>query len=126
MKYSESPLGTKTDLAPENFISVDRDKLVFGMRNNAALLEIVAKCQCIESDIKAVVNDDASGAGLIVLSERKLIRLGSAKKQQMLRLLKHAGAIREDVLYYSDDIDFDERIRRDVFKSRFEVEYQAA
>jgi hypothetical protein len=105
------------------FVAIDRDKLLFGA--HTSLLEIVANCQCIEPNIKAVLENDPAGATLIVLSKTKLSRLGEVKKQQMLDLIEKAGAIRADVKLYSDDISLEERIQRDVYKSRFEVKHAA-
>jgi hypothetical protein len=117
---------TGNSLQYSGYIAIDRDRLIFGVKDNTALLETIANCQCIENDVKAVVREDPAGASLIVLSDSKLEKLGRAKKRQMLDLLGETDAIRRDVQRFSRDISLEERIRRDVYKSRFEVEHQAA
>jgi hypothetical protein len=104
------------------YIAVDRNRILFGDRINIRLLRVVARCKCIEPDIKAVLADDESGASLIVLSKEKLKRLDPVTREKMLGLLSKVNAIRDDVVEYSNNITIDEKVRRDIYKSRFEVE----
>lgn len=110
----------------EQYIAIDRDRLLFGNRENTSLLKIISNCQCIEQNVKAVVEDDPSGAGLIVLSREKLATLAQETQNQIFALLNKTDAVRNDVIMFSTDITVEERIRRQIFKSRVEVENQAA
>ena len=108
-----------------NFFAIDRRALLFNEKDNRRLLSALAGCSCIERKIKAVMPEDAIGANIIVISREKFdnyYQNNIAKKEKIMRSLERTGAIRDDVLEYSEEISLEEEFIRNSSRSRFEVE----
>lgn len=107
----------------EDLLVVDRDQILFGDHSHMILLRTIAQCKCINRDIKVITEEDPSGAGLIVLSRSKLLKnLGKKKMEKILLMLNQVGCIRNDVLGFSGDINTEEKIKREIFRSKYEIE----
>ena len=114
-------------LDDSDFIPVLRDKLLFsGNRKHRAIIRLISTCHCVVEDVKAVTEDDTSGANIIILSKSKLEERYQKPSNRVYNLLVEADAIAPSVQVYSKNITSLDRAIRKIYISTYEKPKRAA